>query len=151
MADEDFFREQHAQRMQHMRDMHPSNWEQEPLPRSRYLRIKSTGEVILWHEIFANRPDLCDCCDEQGNIIQREQVTPVTPPPVMNTRLTSPQSHDHHAPETGLAAAKLGVPVPYSGDFTEPTTRNEAMRIPEQNSSVDMSALISAVFKDNVG
>lgn len=152
MSDEEaFFQRQHQMQEQRLRDMHPANWENPPLPRSKYLRIKSTGEVVLWHAMFANRPDLCDCCDEQGNILPPESVVPEDPAPILNTRIDKTPSYDRHAPPVGALSQMFGLAEPFSGDFTEKTTRNDAFVLPQQNSSVDMSTLISAVFKDNVG
>jgi hypothetical protein len=49
--------------------MKPANM-QESLPRSQYLKVKKTGEIIPWCEQFASFPDLVDCCDADGNIIR---------------------------------------------------------------------------------
>ena len=52
--------------MARLRDMGAKNIEP-PLPRSKYIRIKATGEIHMWTEFFASRPDLCECCDEYGS------------------------------------------------------------------------------------
>lgn len=59
------------ERVAELRKMGAANWERPPLPVSPCIKLKSTGEVHEWSEFFANRPDLCDNCDEYGNTDER--------------------------------------------------------------------------------
>lgn len=61
------FSEDYEERMADLRKMGAKNWEQPPLPVSPCVRVKATGEIHVWSEFFASRPDLCENCDEQGN------------------------------------------------------------------------------------
>lgn len=38
-----------------------------PLPHSPYLKMKKTGKILPWEEIFAEHRDAFECCDEHGN------------------------------------------------------------------------------------
>lgn len=58
-------------RVAELRKMGAANWERPPLPISPCIKLKSTGEIHEWSEFFANRPDLCDNCDEYGNTDER--------------------------------------------------------------------------------
>ena len=55
------------ERIAELRDIGALNWEQEPLDISPCVKIKKTGEVLIWNQSFAMRPDLCVNCDEYGN------------------------------------------------------------------------------------
>lgn len=50
-----------------MRAIDAANWRQPPLPPSPCIRVKATGEIHEWAPFFANRPDMCENCDEYGN------------------------------------------------------------------------------------
>jgi hypothetical protein len=39
----------------------------QPLPPSRYVRSRRTGEVFLWCEMFASMPEEFDNCDRSGD------------------------------------------------------------------------------------
>lgn len=66
-----FTHENYDARVAKLQEMGAANWEQPPLPISPCIRLKSTGEIHEWSEFFANRPDLCENCDEQGNTDER--------------------------------------------------------------------------------
>ena len=50
-----------------LRAVDAANWRTPPLPPSPCIRVKATGEIHEWAPFFANRPDICENCDEFGN------------------------------------------------------------------------------------
>lgn len=66
-----FTHENYDTRVARLREMGAANWEQPPLPISPCIRLKSTGEIHEWSQFFADRPDLCENCDEHGNTDER--------------------------------------------------------------------------------
>ena len=62
-----FTYQEYDERIADLRAMGAANWQQPPLPISPCIRVKATGEVHEWSQFFAERPDLCENCDEHGN------------------------------------------------------------------------------------
>lgn len=155
-SEKQFFQAQHDDRARMLRDeLKANNWINPPLPRSQYIRLKSTGEVMLWNQAFANRSDLCENCDRDGNTdpskwsVLDDAPAQTDPQIVMNTQLLKRAAGDVHAPATGTAAEVLGVDKQFAKDYTNPDTVNEALPLPEQVTGTDVNALVKAVFKDN--
>lgn len=50
-----------------LRAMQAANWMLPPLEVSPCVRLKDSGEIHVWSPFFAERPELCENCDENGN------------------------------------------------------------------------------------
>lgn len=59
--------ESYDQQKAQMSAVNAVNWNRPPLPPSPCIKIKATGEIHEWSSFFADRPDLCENCDENGN------------------------------------------------------------------------------------
>lgn len=114
----------------------------EPLPRAPCVRLKKTGEIFDWDDAFAERPELFDACDEQGNIIGVAVPTP--PPPVINTNIVRPGVHDAGSPDVTKALA-MGLSRQFAQDWTEPTTAREALPLPPQQQGVTVEQVLDAL------
>lgn len=50
-----------------LRQLNAANWQQPPLEVAPCVKLKDSGEIHIWSQFFAERPELCECCDEFGN------------------------------------------------------------------------------------
>lgn len=128
------------EQIQELRAMGAKNWELPPLEPAPCVRFKSTGEVHVWSPFFARRPDLCDCCDENGNTdpafwrgrysesksvvtSKMEVATPAQTVPTPKGLHFNMHEFDTPAmqgvtPAVGLASSMWGVSENYSKDYT---------------------------------
>lgn len=142
----------HIEREAKLREMHPDNWSRKPLPHAPCVRVKRTGEILPWTDGFAERSDLCEACDIHGNTDPASWggvvSTPVSAAPVeINTTVPERQQGDIHAPDIKTAPSKLGLDKNFAQDFTEPVTRNEALRLPAQKAvGLSVNDIVDAVF-----
>lgn len=144
-----FYEEDHKRRLQELRDLHAANWETPPLPESPCVKIKKTGEVMMWCQAFADRPDLCENCDENGNTDPaawggRKPPTPVVKPPILNTVL-------EREPDASIPLAKaqeMGI-VQDPQQFKTYEEHTNALTLPEQEQPTAVDALVHALFETN--
>ena len=145
----DTFTESYAESYARLQAMNPSNTT--VLPRSPCIRVKKTGVIWPWSEEFAARPDLCECCNEDGS--PWEDKTPVAKPePVqVNGVIERPKINNEHTIAVGQASEKLGVDASFSQDFSVADgTTYEAMPLPKQKSSGPIGAIIDAMFDNQM-
>lgn len=121
-----------------------------PLPHSPCIKIKKTGVIWPWNEEFASRPDLCECCNEDGSPWTGAPAPEVAPPPVINTKVEPMRVNNDHAAPVGLAHEKLGIDKSYAVDYSQGGSSRGSFPIPEQKASIDVSSIIDAVFSSNV-
>lgn len=146
-----YFKESHDKREQFFKNVvHPDN-DLPPLPRSPCVRVKATGEIFPWHSSFADHPELCECCNEDGSPFDpANAMQPVAR--LVSTEMNTDISHvegvgDERTPAVGIADKLLGTS--FATDYTQ-ETRREAMTLPEQNEPVPVDDLVKAVFAANV-
>ena len=132
-----------------LQEMDPDN-AVEPLPHSPCVKVKKTGVIWQWNEEFASRPDLCECCNEDGTPWVGN--TPPAPKaePVINTKLEEMRVNNDHATAVGLASEQLGVDRSYSVDYSQSGSSRGSFKIPEQPESVEVNSVIDAIFNNNV-
>lgn len=131
-----------------LQEMRPEN-AVDPLPHSPCIRIKKTGVIWPWNEDFACRPDLCECCNEDGSPWPGAPVK-VTPPPVINATVEPMRVQNDHTSPVGLAHEKLGIDKSYAVDYSQGASSRGAFPIPKQEAPIDVSSIIDAVFNSNV-
>lgn len=131
-----------------LQEMHPNNTV--VLEHSPYIKIKKTGVIWPWSEAFAERPDLCECCNADGSPWTGAPAAAPAKPVAVNGVITRTNINNEHAAPVGLASEKLGVDKSFSQDFSRANGSHEAMPLPEQSESVDVGSIIDAVFKTNV-
>ena len=149
---EAYFQQTHAEHDAYLRNtVKANNWQQLPLEKSPCVRVKKTGKILGWTEALAERPDLCECCNEDGSPWVPTRQQPVVEPPKMNVTIERKPVGDEHTSPVGMASELLGVAENFSRDFTEPTTRKEALPLPKQETAVAVDELVQAVFKDQMG
>lgn len=98
-----------------LRHMNAANWQQPPLEVAPCVKLKSSGEIHVWSQFFAERPELCDCCDEYGNtdpaawrgrrphtsnLTGKLPLPPTPPPPPEPTPEPQPAAAHPRAPHT---------------------------------------------------
>ena len=140
--------EPQAEFYQKLQDMHPNN--DRVLPHSPCIKIKKTGVIWPWSEEFASRPDLCDCCNEDGTPWVDNRVPEQQAPVAVNGVIERKNVNNEHATAVGLAGEKLGVGKEFSQDYSRANGSKEALPLPEQQQSVDIGSIIDAVFATNV-
>lgn len=149
-----FFKESHDELEAKLRnEIRPDNMIPS-LPRSPCVRVKATGEVLPWHQTFADHPELCECCNEDGSPFDPAQAVQ----PVERSKFQASDSlntvlprvdgvGDDRTPPVGIADKLLGTT--FAEDFTT-ETRRDAMPLPEQEEPVAVDDLVKAVFEKNV-
>ena len=140
--------ESQAEFYQKLQDMHPDN--NRVLPRSPCIKIKKTGVIWPWSEEFASRPDLCDCCNADGSPWTDNRPVPQQAPVAVNGVIERKNVNNEHATAVGMACEKLGVGKEFSQDFSRANGSKDALPLPKQQESVDIGAIIDAVFATNV-
>lgn len=146
-----FYKESHDRREQFFRnEIHPDN-DLPPLPRSPCIKVKATGEIFPWHSTFAEHPELCECCYEDGSPFNvNDAIKPVER--VVSKEINTDISHvegvgDERTPAVGIADKLLGTET--ATDYTQETVR-EALTLPPQEEPVPVDDLVKAVFAANV-
>ena len=131
-----------------LQEMHPDN--DDKLPRSPFIRIKKTGVIWPWNEDFADRPDLCECCNEDGSPWVDTHTPPKQQPVQVNGVIERKAVNNEHASPVGMASETLGVDKEFSQDFSRANGSKEALPLPEQSTSVSIGSILDAVFSQNV-
>ena len=131
-----------------LQEMHPDNTS--VLPHSPFIKIKKTGVIWPWSEEFAARPDLCECCNEDGSPWTGARPVVQSAPVQVNGVIERMNVNNEHASPVGMASEKLGVDQSFSQDFSRANGSKEALPLPEQSTSVDVGSIIDAVFQTNV-
>lgn len=144
----DVFSESRAEYYQRLQDMKPSNGP--VLEHSPCIRVKKTGVIWPWTEEFAARPDLCECCNEDGSAWTGAPVEPAVEPPVVNGVIDRKPVRNEHTSAVGMASETLGVDKEFSTDFSVNSNSKEALPLPEQKSSLEIGSILDAVFANNV-
>lgn len=143
--------ESHKEQEVRMREMNPVNWRLPPVAKAPCVKLKD-GTVLPWTDGFAERPDLCVACDANGNTDPRAWGGTVTSEPAVapleiNDEVLTREQGDINAPDIRGAVKTLGIDPGDAQDFTEPTTRNDALTLPEQTDPrLTVDDVVNAVF-----
>lgn len=155
-AAQNYFNQQHDERMAELANMNPAN-SAPALGRAPCVKVKATGMVLPWHPDFANRPDLVEDCDENGNTDPASwgaKIEAHDPAPAQGV-VVLPKNrvavHDEHTSPVGLASERLGVGKEFSVDYTSELTRKESLVIPEQAPGTSVTDVVDATLSDKVG
>ena len=155
-AAQNYFHQQHDERMAELEAMRPAN-AVPALGRAPCVRIKATGMILPWHPDFANRPDLVEDCDENGNTDPASWGATFKahdPAPAQGV-VVLPKNrvavHDEHTSPVGLASERLGVGKEFSVDYTSELTRKESLVIPEQAPGTTVTDVVDATLSAKVG
>lgn len=125
-----------------------------PLPPAPCVKVLSNGSIHRWTPQFAQRSDICVCCDEEGNTDPAAWASLGAPhlnmAPAPTQALYPDRNYSGPAPgavpQVHTAPEVLGVTSPPVPDYTDPQEHGAAMPIPKDVPFKSVSDAAAAAF-----